>query len=166
MPKHDTIHSKLSIMNLVKNVFKELWKKCTLHQQQKNSYSWRLFHEEQSVVYTYFFYQGEDDLRSTQWWLGVYLGNKTLATVEERFYWPHMWQDVAKFMQRYYTCQTSKEKVQNTGLFTPLPIPQDLFMDFEQGLPWTQQGMDSVYVVVDRHSKMANFILARRLLML
>ena len=34
--------------------------------------------------------------------------DKTIATVGERFYRPHLRRDVTKFIQRCYVCQTSK----------------------------------------------------------
>ncbi|XP_033139528.1 uncharacterized protein LOC117131541 [Brassica rapa] len=87
---------------------------------------------------------------------------KTLKTLQDHFYWPRMKRDVERLCERCATCKQAKSKVQNHGLYTPLPIPyhpwNDISMDFIVGLPRTRTGKDSIFVVVDRFSKMAHFI--------
>ena len=52
--------------------------------------------------------------------------------------------------------------MKSAGLLQPLPIPgwkwEEISMDFITGLPMTQQGHDSICVIVDRLTKSAHFI--------
>jgi hypothetical protein len=54
------------------------------------------------------------------------------------------------------------ERQRPTGLLQPLKIPQwkweEISMDFIVGLPIMQSGYDSIWVIVDRFSKVAHFI--------
>ena len=87
---------------------------------------------------------------------------KTYELLGDHFYWPKMRRDVTTFVERCITCHKAKSKLNPHGLYTPLPVPnipwEDISMDFILGLPRTQRGKDSIFVVVDRFSKMAHFI--------
>ena len=70
--------------------------------------------------------------------------------------------DVERICRRCITCRKTKSRVQPHGFYTPLPIPKeprvDISMDFVLGLPRTRRGRVSIFVAVDRFSKMTHFI--------
>ncbi|KAJ9548942.1 LOW QUALITY PROTEIN: hypothetical protein OSB04_021485 [Centaurea solstitialis] len=59
-------------------------------------------------------------------------------------------------------CHVAKAQHSNTGLYTPLRVPEgpweDVSLDFVVGLPRTQRQNNSIMVVVDRFSKTAYFV--------
>ncbi|WVZ63626.1 hypothetical protein U9M48_013242 [Paspalum notatum var. saurae] len=94
--------------------------------------------------------------------MGHFGAKKTEAVLSTHFFWPKMRRDIERFVSRCTTCQKAKSRLNPHGLYIPLPIPstpwEDLSMDFVLGLPRTKRGRDSIFVVVDRFSKMAHFI--------
>ena len=98
--------------------------------------------------------------------MGHFKVAKTLGVLQEHFYWPHMKRDVERICGRCITCRQAKSRVQPHGFYTLLPIPSepsvDISMDFVLGLPRTRCGRDSIFVVVDRFSKIAHFILCHK----
>jgi hypothetical protein len=74
-----------------------------------------------------------------------------------------MKRDIAGYVSLCDTCQRVKAEHQRpTGLLQPLKIPEwkwkKIGMDFIVGLPRTQAGYDSIWVIVDRLTKVAHFI--------
>ncbi|KAH9724609.1 Endonuclease [Citrus sinensis] len=79
---------------------------------------------------------------------------KTLDVLKEHFFWPHMKHDVERICEKCITCKHAKSRVLPHGLYNPLPLPSepwvDISMDFVLGLPRSKRGNDSIFVVVDR----------------
>ena len=94
--------------------------------------------------------------------MGHFDAKKTEQILADHFFWPKMRRDVERHVLRCESCHKAKSRLNPHGLYTPLPIPsvpwEDISMDFVLGLPRTKQGRDSIFVVVDRFSKMAHFI--------
>ena len=74
-----------------------------------------------------------------------------------------MKKDVTEYMSKCLTCQQVKDEHQvPTGLLNPLSIPQwkwdKITMDFVSGFPLRQQKYESVWVIVDKFTKLAHFL--------
>jgi hypothetical protein len=73
-----------------------------------------------------------------------------------------MKRDVQRICDRCITCRQAKSRVMLYGLYIPLPVPKepwvDISMDFILGLPRSRKGRESIFVVVDRFFKMIHFI--------
>ncbi|GJP48243.1 hypothetical protein CLOM_g7544 [Closterium sp. NIES-68] len=94
---------------------------------------------------------------------GHFGSNKTLTGIAKHYYWPHIADDVQKFVTSCDTCQRMKSsKQKKAGLLQPLPVPEQpwqvVSLDFITGLPPTSSGHDAILVVIDKFSKMGHFI--------
>ena len=94
--------------------------------------------------------------------MGHFGAKKMEDVLASHLFWPKMRRDVKRFVGHCTTCQKAKSRLNPHSLYMPLPVPSipwaDISMDFELGLPRTKRGRDSIFVVVDRFSKMAHFI--------
>jgi len=94
--------------------------------------------------------------------MGHFRIEKTLSILKDKFFWPYIWRDIERYCLKCISCLQAKSKVMAHGLYTPFPVAcapwKDVSMHFVLGLPKTQRGFDSIFVVVDRFSKMAHFI--------
>jgi hypothetical protein len=83
--------------------------------------------------------------------------------LKKRYWWYGLKRDVAKYVALCDTCQRVKAKHQRPArLLQPMQIPEwkweEVSMDFIVGLPCTQRGYDSIWVIVDRLTKVAHFL--------
>jgi hypothetical protein len=71
--------------------------------------------------------------------------------------------EIARYVARCDTCRPVKAiHMKTAGPLQSLPIPtwkwEDISMDFIVGLPRTAKGYDSIWVIIDRLTKIAHFL--------
>jgi hypothetical protein len=94
--------------------------------------------------------------------MGHFGVKKNEDVLAAHFFWPKMRRDVERYMSWCTIYNKTKFQLNPHDLYIHLPVPsvswEDISMDFVLGLPRTKWGRDSIFVVVDRFSKMAHFI--------
>jgi hypothetical protein len=85
-------------------------------------------------------------------------GNKMYLSHKATYWWYKIKRDVAEYVALYDTCQrTETEHQRPAGLLQSLQVLkwkwEEIAMDFIMGLPRTQSGYDSIWVIVDRLTK-------------
>jgi hypothetical protein len=88
---------------------------------------------------------------------------KMYQDLKQNFWWSNMKVDIAKYVAECDTCHRMKAShLKSTGVLQPLSIIMwewdDISMDFIVGLPLTARKKDSIWVIVDRLTKTAHFI--------
>ena len=88
---------------------------------------------------------------------------KTQDSIMRNFWWPHISEDIRKYVLHCPVSQRDKVKVgRQHGLLQPLPIPsrpwESISMDYIVELPRTKTGFDSIAVFVDRLTKLTHFV--------
>jgi hypothetical protein len=88
---------------------------------------------------------------------------KMYQDLKEKYWWYGMKRDVAAHVALCDVCQRVKVEHQRpAGLLQPLKVPEwkweEIGTDFIVGLPRTRDGYDSIWVIVDRLTKVAHFI--------
>jgi hypothetical protein len=90
-------------------------------------------------------------------------GDKMYQDMRRQYWWAGMKKDIAVFVSKCATCQRVKVDHQRPpGTLQPLEVPvwkwESISMDFITGLPLSQRRHDSVWVIVDRLTKVAHFL--------
>ena len=106
-----------------------------------------------------------DEAHTSQ--LSIHPGsNKMYQDLKQQFWWTRMKREIAKYVSECDICRRVKAShLKPAGTLQPLSIPkwkwEDISIDFIVGLPRTQKGYDSIWVVVDRLTKSAHFLLVK-----
>jgi hypothetical protein len=97
----------------------------------------------------------------------IHLGStKMYHDLKHHYWWTKMKIEIARYVARCDTCRRVKAiHMKAAGPLQSLPIPtwkwEDISMDFIVGLPRTTKGYDSIWVIVDRLTKIAHFLLVK-----
>jgi hypothetical protein len=91
---------------------------------------------------------------------------KTYKDLKTRYWWYGMKRDVVEYVALCDICERVKaEHRRPAGLLQPMKTLEwkweEIRMDFIVGLPCTQAGYDSIWVIVDCLTKVAHFILEK-----
>ncbi|WVZ63512.1 hypothetical protein U9M48_013137 [Paspalum notatum var. saurae] len=89
--------------------------------------------------------------------------NKMYQDLKQKFWWTPMKWEITKYVSECDVCQRVKaDHLKSAGMLQPLALPawkwEDIHMNFIVGLPRTQKGYDSIWVIIDRFTKSAHFI--------
>ena len=93
-------------------------------------------------------------------------GTKMYKDLRHQYYWSGMKRHVGDFVQQCLTCEQVKAKHQKpAGLLQPLEVAEwkwkHVTMDFVTHSPRTQRKHDAIWVIVDRLTKSAYFLVVR-----
>jgi len=97
-------------------------------------------------------------------YMSIHLGTtKMYQDLKRMFWWLKMKREIAQYVTSCLLCQKAKiEHQRPAGMLQPLDIPEwkwdDVAMNFVVGLPRTIQKFDSIWVIVDRLTKSAQFL--------
>ncbi|GJW67296.1 putative reverse transcriptase domain-containing protein [Tanacetum coccineum] len=88
---------------------------------------------------------------------------KMYQDMKKLYWWLNMKADIATYVSKWLTCARVKAKHQRpSGLLVQPAIPEwkwdNITMDFITKLPKSSQGFDTIWVIVDRLTKSANFL--------
>jgi hypothetical protein len=89
---------------------------------------------------------------------------KMYHDLKVQFWWTRMKHETARYVVECNTCQRVKaDQMRPARLLQPLNISawklEDISMDFIVGLPLSAHMFDSIWVIIDRFTKSAHFIL-------
>nr|GEX19311.1 putative reverse transcriptase domain-containing protein [Tanacetum cinerariifolium] len=92
--------------------------------------------------------------------------DKMYYDLQGLYWWPEMKKDIAMYVCKCLTCSKVKAKHQKPlGLLQQPEIPkwkyENITMDFITKLPRTRSGHDSIWVIIDRLTKSAHFLVVR-----